>query len=268
MKLRPLLSALSVALAFTNVAPGAPASAPGALVPFVTYEAEAPGNRTTGKIVRMTGPPSATNSSPELEASGRAFVELSKPQDSLDIHVTNPANTIVLRHCIPDAPSGGGITATLSFFVNGQFRQSLELSSKHNWLYGPEGQNGMSNDPTAGQPHVFWDEQRYIITGAPLRSGDTIRLQKGPKDTAAFYRIDLVDLELAAAVSPPPPGTFLSVTDFGANGQDNNDDTDAIASASMRRSSKARSSGFHAAPTARANASFSTASPCAARACG
>jgi len=100
----------------------------------------------------MTGLPSATSSSPELEASGRAFVELSKPQDSLDIHLANPANTIVLRHCIPDAAGGGGITATLSFFVNGQFRQSLGMISKHNWLYGPEGQNGMSNDPAAGQP--------------------------------------------------------------------------------------------------------------------
>jgi hypothetical protein len=227
MELRVLTSVFTVALASAHIE-AAPASAPGARVPFVTYEAEAPANHTTGRIVRMTGLPSSTASSPEMEASSRAFVELAKPNDSLDIRVTNPANTLVLRHCIPDAPGGGGITATLSLLVNGQFRQSLELSSKHNWLYGPEGQNGQSNDPSAGQPHVFWEEQRYIIAGVPLRNGDTIRLQKGLKDTAAFYRIDLVDLELAAAVPPPAAGSFLSVADFGANGQDDKDDTDAI----------------------------------------
>lgn len=225
-----LLLALTFTLApiSTDIAAAAPASAPGARVSFVTYEAEAVANHTTGKIVRMAGLPSATASSPELEASGRAFVELTKANDSLDIRLANPANAIVLRHCIPDAPGGGGITGTLSLLVNGEFRQSLELSSKHNWLYGPPGQNGMSNDPAAGQPHVFWEEQRYVITGAPLQSGDTIRLQKGPKDTAAFYRIDLADLELTAPAPSPPAGTFLSVTEFGANGQDDQDDTEAI----------------------------------------
>jgi len=225
VKLVAWVSTFPLILAASAASP----SAPGAIVPFVTYEAEAAANHTTGKVVRMTGLPAATASTPEMEASERGYVELSKPRDSLDVRVTIAANTLVLRHCIPDAPAGGGLTATLSLYVNGQFRQALELSSKHNWLYGPEGQNGMSNDPTAGQPHAFWDEQRYILTGPPLRPGDTLRLQKDAKDTAVFYRIDLLDVEFASAVAPPPSGTFLSVTDFGANGQDDKDDTEAIA---------------------------------------
>ena len=140
----------------------------GAVVPFTTYEAEAAGNTTTGTVVTMTVLPTSTTSTPELEAAGRAYVALSNAGERLDFPNIRAANTIVLRHCIPDAPTGGGITATLSLYVNGVFRQTLTLSSRHNWLYGHApntGTNGQSNDPAAGTAHVFWDETRAFITG-------------------------------------------------------------------------------------------------------
>ncbi len=200
----------------------------GAAVPFTTYEAEAPANRTTGKVVKMTGIPTRTTAAPELEASGRGYVEMMKAGDYLDFPNVRAANTIVIRHCIPDAPTGGGLSATLSLSVNNAFRQSLPLSSRHNWLYGEAGQNGQSNDPSAGAPHVFWDETRFFIKGG-VKQGDTIRLQKDAADTAAFYRVDLIDLESAPDPLPPPAaGTYLSVTDHGANGSDSADDTAAI----------------------------------------
>ena len=93
----------------------------GATVPFRTYEAATPANRTTSKIVKMAEPPSRTTMTPELEASGRAFVELSKTGEALDFANVRAANTIVVRHCIPDAPNGGQ-EATLSLYVNGIFR--------------------------------------------------------------------------------------------------------------------------------------------------
>ena len=200
----------------------------GAAVPFVTIEAEAPSNLVHGKIVTMRSRPAKTDSTPEMEASGRGFVELSAQGDYLEINHVPAANTLVVRHCIPDASGGGGLTATLSLRVNGTFRQSIKLTSKHNWLYGPPGENGQSNDPAAGQAHVFWDETRVVLGGGGLKPGDSIRLQKDAQDTAAYYRIDLVDLEFATLAPPPAAGTFLSAADFGANGTDEQDDTEAF----------------------------------------
>ena len=115
-------------------------SAPdGAHVSFITLEAEAGANRTTGKVVKMTMKPAAGEMNPEIEASGRGYVELSGEGQFLEFPNVPEANTIVVRHCIPDAPEGGGLEATLSLYVNGIKRQTLPLSSFHNWLYGKPG---------------------------------------------------------------------------------------------------------------------------------
>ena len=202
----------------------------GAVVPFTTYEAETTGT-TTGTIVTMTTAPTNMTSTPELEASGRGYVALANTGDYWQMTVPSAVNGLTLRHCIPDASGGGGITATLSLYVNGVFRQSLTLSSRHNWLYGQQtnnGINGQSNVPTAGTAHVFWDETRAIITGG-LQPGDVLRLEKDAGDTATFYRIDCLDLEaVPAPLLPPAAGTYLSVADFGSDGTDALDDTTAI----------------------------------------
>jgi len=215
MKIRPIaLLAISLTL---------PVGAQvGAKVPFITLEAEKA--QTNGGVVTMQDPPSKVVT-PEMEASGRGYVELNATGHSVVFPVTARANSIVIRHCIPDAPEGGGMEGSLSLFINGAFSQSLTLSSRHNWLYGEAGQNGQSNTP-GGAPHVFWEESRHILK-QQVKPGDRIELRRQAQDNAAFHRIDLVDLELA----PPPlpqPADSLSVTDFGASGTDGKDDSDAI----------------------------------------
>ena len=219
--MKPILTLMVLGgLTLSSVAQIAPC---GASLPFTTYEAEAPTNRTTGKVVKMTGQPTRIIT-PEMEASGRAFVELAKTGQYLDFPNVQAANTIVLRHCIPDARAGGGQTASLNLYINNRFRQSLILSSRYNWLYGEAGQN----DPAAGAPHAFWDETRYFIAGG-VKKGDTLRLQKDTANTAAYYRVDSIDLESAPPPLPPPPaGTYLSVASYGATGHDDTDVTAAI----------------------------------------
>lgn len=222
----PYLALLSLSPLLGPAKAQAASTPPGATVPFVTYEAEAPLNRLRGVRISMPGSPGAEDSTPQMEASGRAFTQLYNVGDYLEFKTQRAANTLVIRHCIPDAPGGGGTQATLSLYVNGKKRQSLPLSSRHNWLYGEKGQNGQSNDPSTGQAHVFWDESRFFIRGA-LKVGDVLRLQKDVADTADFYRIDLVDLEAAPPALGQPSGS-LSIRDFGANGSDQKDDTAAI----------------------------------------
>jgi hypothetical protein len=121
-----------------------------------------------------------------------------------------------VRESIPDSADGKGITATLNVYVNGQMRQTLNLNSAQSWMYeGNNNYNGNDQNPADGNPRVFYDEVHAFLSGTPLAPGDTIRLQRDASNTAAFYYIDVIDLE-----APPPPisqpAGSLSITSCGA----------------------------------------------------
>ena len=201
----------------------------GAKVPFVTYEAEA--STTNGKVVRMEGLPAPNEASPEIEASGRSYVKLARTGEHCEFAAAAAGNALVLRHCISDAPTGGGTAATLSLYVNGKFRQKLPLDSRYNWLYGEasSAHGGQFNDPDAGRPRVFWNDTRFLCVDNAWQAGDVLRLQKDADDTPEYYSLDLVDLEMAPPpLAPPDDEVCLSIVDFGATGDDEIDDTNAI----------------------------------------
>jgi hypothetical protein len=134
------------------------------------------------------------------------------------------ANAITVRYSIPDAPTGGGITAPLDVTVNGGARQTMTLTSQYAWLYN---QYPFTNDPNAGllhpdwwvtecqcvpaattptptfatpfRPSHFYDEQRLRLTRT-YRAGDRVRLTVPTGSNAAWTVIDLLDSEL---VGPP-----------------------------------------------------------------
>ena len=179
----------------------------------------------------LTTPPTTQYSSPELEASGHAYVALATTGDSVSwVNQTGIAITAInVRVSIPDAPGGGGITATLDLYVNGQMRQSLALNSMQTWLYeNANDYNGNDQSPADGNPRVFFDDVHVFLTGAPVAPGDTITLQKDTANAAPFYDVDVVDLE-----APPPatdaPDASLSIADYGAVADDlSTDSTNAI----------------------------------------
>lgn len=182
---------------------------PGAQLPFLTYEAE--DGETNASVVPATIhlPPPDGSVQPEDEASGRRFVKLTNTGDYVQFKVIAQANTIVIRNSVPDAPNGGGLTTTLSVYLNGQL-QKVTLSSVHSWLYGAN-MNGDSNNPQGGNPHRFWDEARAFIPG--VKPGDTVRLQKDADDDDAFHDIDFIDLEQVDDPLPEPPGAVSVVDD-------------------------------------------------------
>src|ERR1700747_1839285 len=70
---RPLLCALAAAaLGAGNVA----YASVGAPLPFISYEAEAGTLGGGASVVSLTSPPTTQYSSPQLEASGHAYVQL------------------------------------------------------------------------------------------------------------------------------------------------------------------------------------------------
>jgi hypothetical protein len=195
-----------------------PAPAVGANTPFITYEAEAGSLAGGASVVALTAPPSTELSSPQLEASGHAYVQLTGQGQS--VQWTNNTcfgiTAVNIRASIPDSSGGGGINSTLDLYVNGVFRQAIALSSTQTWVYETTSNyNGMNQSPSSGSPHVFWDEARAFITGAAVAPGSTIMLKVDAANTAPFYWIDCIDVEAPPAALTQPANT-LSIDSYGA----------------------------------------------------
>jgi hypothetical protein len=210
-----------------DAAPAGPGR--GATLPYVEYEAE--NGTTNGTILgpsRAVNDPNVFNSIAG-ESSGRRAVKLAGTGQYVRLTTTAVANSVVVRFAIPDSQDGSGETATLGLYVNGARVQSLSLTSQYAWAYGdPETTDSTTNTPTDGYARHFYDEARILLP-ADVPAGSTVALQQDAMDTAAYYVVDLVDLEEAPAAPAQPPGT-LSVSSYGATGNGTTDDGPAIQS--------------------------------------
>jgi hypothetical protein len=204
----------------------------GASVNFVEQEAE--NAATNGTVI---GPERSAYTLP-AEASGRMAVSL-RPGQYVDFTLPKAANAISVRYSIPDAPSGGGITAPLAVIVDGSRRQQLTLTSQYAWLYNLY---PFSNDPNAGvlhpdwwitecscvpnsttppyqvstpfRPNHFYDEQRLLLRRT-YPAGATVRLAVPADSNATATVIDLLDSEF---VAPPRVDVLAAnVLFFGAD---------------------------------------------------
>ncbi|MER5514062.1 carbohydrate-binding protein [Streptomyces sp. NPDC002763] len=214
-----VLPAAATQAALPSEAHAAASAAVGATTPFSVYEAEA-GTPGGGAAVRsLTSAPTTQYSSAALEASGHSYVHLGDTGQSVRWTNTTgqPISFLNVRASIPDSASGGGITGTLNLYVNGVFRQALNLNSKQTWVYEGNGNYNTSDNqnPADGDPRVFWDESHTFVTGAPIPAGATFSLRKDSANSASFYDVDSVDVE-----NPPAPLTqpanSISITSCGA----------------------------------------------------
>ena len=190
----------------------------GAVTPFFSIEGEAGTLGGGASIVSVTAAPTTRYSSPELEASGHAYVQLTNTGQYVE-WTNNTGQNITalnLRSCIPDAPAGGGIASTIDLYVEGVFRQAFSVNSQQNYCYEGTNYNGqIDKNPADGNPRGFWNDTHAFITGAPVAPGQRLRFQMDASNAAAFYYIDVVDLE-----NPPPPlaqpANSLSILSYGA----------------------------------------------------
>ncbi|MDH6546213.1 CARDB domain-containing protein [Streptomyces sp. SAI-041] len=196
----------------------------GAAVPYTEYEAEA--GRYRGSLLVADRKRTFGHTNFATESSGRESVRLDTTGDYVEFTSTNAANSVVVRNSIPDAAAGGGRDATLSLYADGTFVRKLDLSSKHSWLYGStDDPEGLTNRP-GGDARRLFDEASALLSRS-YPAGTTFRLQRDTGDDAAYYVVDLVDLEqVAPAASKPAECT--SITAYGAVPNDGIDDTDAI----------------------------------------
>ncbi|WP_431037500.1 glycosyl hydrolase family 28-related protein [Streptomyces sp. P6-2-1] len=210
-----------------GAAQGRAAAAQGADVPYTEYELEDgdyQGTLLTADAERTFG---HTNFA--TESSGRSSVRLEENGDYAGFTSTVPTNSLVVRNSIPDAPGGGGQEATLSLYADGQFVRKLDLSSQHSWLYGnTDDPEGLTNTP-GGDARRLFDESHTLLDKS-YPAGTTFQLKKDEGDDAAYYVVDLVDLE---QVAPPAekPAECTSITEYGAVPDDGKDDTEALQAA-------------------------------------
>ncbi|MEV6312073.1 CARDB domain-containing protein [Streptomyces sp. NPDC051840] len=196
----------------------------GAAVPYTEYEAEQGTYR--GTLLKSDKERTFGHTNFATESSGRESVRLNATGEYVEITSTVPTNSMVVRNSIPDAPGGGGAEATISLYADNTFVRKLTLSSKHSWLYGDtDSPEGLTNQPGADARRLF-DESNALLTRT-YPAGTKFRLQRDAGDSAAFYIIDLVDLEQVAPATAQPSGC-TSITAYGAVPNDGIDDTDAI----------------------------------------
>ncbi|MCP2327082.1 hypothetical protein HDA40_005589 [Hamadaea flava] len=215
----------------------------GAAVAFAEQEAE--NAATNGSVI---GPSRQAYTLP-AEASGRTAVQLT-PGQYVEFTLPAAANAVTVRYSIPDAPTGGGITAPLDVTVNGKNKRTMTLTSQYSWLYN---QYPFSNDPTAGllhedwwitecgcvpaytdpkpvvskpfRPMHFYDEQRLLL-GKAYPAGSRIRLTAPAGTNAAWTVIDLLDSQLVGL--PHVVFKAANVLLFGADPTGRRDSADAF----------------------------------------
>src|SRR3984957_5387837 len=195
-----------------------PPSVAGATTPFSTYQAPAGTLGGGASTVSLTSARPSEYDSPQGEASGHAYVQLTGTGQSVQWtnNTGQPINFINVRASIPDAAGGGGITATLDLYVNGTFRQALNLNSIQSWEYeGNNNYNGSDENPADGDPRAFWDEFHAFVSGAAIPAGATFSLQKDSANTASFYWINSIDVWNAPAAATQPANS-ISITSCGA----------------------------------------------------
>ncbi|MDR1788070.1 MAG: Ig-like domain-containing protein [Treponema sp.] len=198
---------------------------------LVRYEAE---SGTRGGSAALLDTSFAYRTEKQSEASGRKAVQLNSAGDSVSFTLTEQANAIVLRYCLPDSAGGGGLTSTLSIYKGAAKLQDVELSSQYAWVYGDY---PFYDTPGSGNGHRFFDET-HLLLGETLPAGTVVKLQKAASDSN-YCIIDFAEMEMVPdALSMP--ANFLSITDYGAAANDAGNDTTAIAACISAASSQGK----------------------------
>ncbi|WP_377267791.1 carbohydrate-binding protein [Peterkaempfera sp. SMS 1(5)a] len=192
----------------------------GATVAYTEYQAATA--QTNGTVL----PYSTTYPSLQAESTGRQAVQLTATGQYVQITLTKPANSVVVRYSIPAGSDGSTATAPLALYANGSKLQDLSLTTKYSWLYG--GGYTDTHSPANGAAHHFYDETRALIGNWP--AGTVLKLQKDAADTAASYTIDAIDTEQVDPAYTMPSG-YVSVTGYGVTPDSGADATSAINSA-------------------------------------
>ncbi len=193
-------------------------------MPYIRYEAE---EASYNGVLYES--PQFDQSLTASEASNQKYVGLVGAGNSVTFSLTEAGQGVTLRFTMPDASSGDGLNGSLIIRVNGQFNQTIDVSSYWAYQYLATGSIHPSNNPGAGNKVRMRFDEVHFNLGQSYSSGSSITIES---PGGVEYGIDFIEVEPIPDPIQKPAG-YISITDapYNAVPNDGNDDLPALESA-------------------------------------
>lgn len=217
----PSLASVADADTFKIPKPDATARV-GALVPYTRYDSQ---NAQLGGGASLVSSASMDRNAIASQASDQSYVELPGNGASAEWTMHTTGRGVTMRFTMPDTGDGMGQEGSLDVYVNGVKVKTVNLSSYWMWQYFA---GGNPSDAPGGIGCFAFDEVHFLLDKR-LNKGDKIKIQSSGAN-GLTYGVDFLEIEEV----PDPieqPDNSVSVTDFGANPDDGQDDLAAFVAA-------------------------------------
>lgn len=194
----------------------------GALMPYTRYDSQyatLSGGASLKSTVTMDRNDIAS------QASDQSYVELPGNGSSAEWTMKTTGRGVTMRFTMPDSNNGMGQKGSLDVYVNDEKVKTVALNSYWMWQYFS---SGNPSDTPGGIGCFAFDEVHFLLNKS-LKEGDRIKIQSSGAN-GLTYGVDFLEIEEV----PDPieqPVNVVSVTDFGANPDDGQDDLAAFVKA-------------------------------------
>lgn len=192
-------------------------------LPYQRYESE---SATRGGGAALQSSPQFIQADIASEASNQQYVSLPSNGSYVEWTVQQASRGFNMRFTLPDANAGAGQSGSLGLYVNGTKIRTISLSSYWAWQYFNTSNSDPKQDPSGTDKTFMRFDEVHFRIDTTLNPGDKLRIQKDNGDNLT-YGVDFVELEHVPAALTQP-ANYLSVADYGANGNDAVDDLAAF----------------------------------------
>ena len=208
--LKKTLSELTVGPGVENI---------GATMPYTRYDSD---EASLGGGASIVTSPNHLQDNIASQASKQSYVKLPNSGAYAEWTMKTTGRGVTMRFTLPDTGDGRGQNGSLDVYVNNNKVKTVNLTSYYMWQYFP---GGNPSDTPGGAPCFAFDETHFLLD-SKLNIGDKIKIQSSGAN-GLEYGVDFLEIE---EVGDPlgPPENSLSVVDYGANPNDDQDDYSAI----------------------------------------
>ena len=191
----------------------------GATMPYTRYDSD---EASLGGGASIVTSPNHLQDNIASQASKQSYVKLPNSGAYAEWTMRTSGRGVTMRFTLPDTGDGMGQRGSLDVYVNSNKVKTVDLTSYYMWQYFP---SGNPSDYPGGAPCFAFDETHFLLDSR-LNSGDRIKIQSSGAN-GLEYGVDFLEIE---EVGDPlgPPENSLSVVDYGANPNDDQDDYGAI----------------------------------------
>ena len=179
----------------------------GANMPFITVEAEALSNKTTGTRLAQN----RNLADYAGEASGRSAVLLDANGEYVEFTLPSEANAIVLRASIPQGTKG-----TVSVYANDTKIGKINLTTDYSYHMGSPTSLGNLGYGDNGDTAYWLYDDGQLLLDTTYPAGTKIKIQKDSDDVSWVY-CDMVEFEkVAEPLANPDPSKYVDASNYSS----------------------------------------------------